>query len=429
MPREMSMPIAQDVAASAGGGGYQREASVIYTPLPSGQNATGVGMNKLFFTIFNPSLWALHRPTPETDPLGLRYGHSVAAPDGSGAMITPDQATPPDLWTFYWKIFGHYIEMVTSSGQKRTQYVMCPAGYNKYLVDVLKYKPLFKDARCRYCDESQAWWAAFDAHWPNAKEPSGAPVNKDRWSYGDKRDLYNAIMKHNPVLEQIRTEAGKWTTGPRWIFEVFDISKMRGERPMDQNEEQVDYQLYFAPKSVFDGLNELYSAGVKFFDLDTPGLIMLTKDCTEGARNAKYRLQNLGPLTLTPEEKAFLESEQSLRDLQPGQLGQDGSILYILSYDEQSKLANLPDKPNVQQLQSAPQAGPSTIQAPTPTQVPAVSSPPPIQPVQVPVGLKPQGLAGAPIVAPPPTGGHPTAPTPPIVGAAPSNKPRGKNTW
>jgi len=340
MSRDVTIDVAADVN-SQNTSSYNREASVTFTPLPAGKNASGIGKNKLFFALFSPSRWSLMKPTTETDPLGLRNHGSL----------------PDDTWTFYWKVFGHYIP--TSSG--RVLFVLCAPEQNKFHVDVLKYKPLLKDARCRYCDESRLWWGKFDEVWKTAKDPraGGALVNPDRWSYKDNREHFEEIVKNNPALAQAKDEAGKWTTGPRWVFSVFDISKYLGERPMDEGETQVDYQLYFAPKTIFDGLNTLYTNGNRFFNTDAPSLILLTKDCSQGSRNTKYGISNIGPWQIGQQEKAYLDDEKMLPDLAPGMFGQENSLVYILSYDEQARLGNLGPTPGqpafVPQQQSQPQ--------------------------------------------------------------------------
>jgi len=308
----MNMPIKADVEdLNKQGGGGSRSASILYAPLPVGQHATTKVGNKIFFGLFSPAKWSLF----QQDNHILKKG---ALPDG--------------LWTFYFKLVGHYVDSTDSLGKNRSQFILCPTETNKYLVDVLKYQPLFKDGRCRYCEENKAWWAKFENRWATSKL-DGSALNPDRWGYD--KDTYKKILSQNPDLNQIKDEAGKWQAGPRWVFQVFDMAKLALERPFDEGENQVDYQFYLGPKTVFEGLNNLAENGIAFYDADKPQQILLTKDCTEGGpRQAKYTVLNLGPLPVNPEEMAYLQDDNSLPDMPWGAPFSEGTVLCVQSYDE-----------------------------------------------------------------------------------------------
>lgn len=418
MARSKTMPVEQAPAAS------NRQfsgASLLYAPLPAGQNASGVGNNKLIFTLFSPSKLSLHNPAPDS-PLA--------------ALIHPG-SIPDTVYTFYWKLHGHYVDVLVG-GQKRAQFVICPKEQNKYHVDVLTFKPLFKDARCRFCDESATWWRKFDEFWKGGSVRfNGAPVKENRWDHS--KDEFKIICQQNPQLTQLRDEAYKFTANPRWIFEVFDLSKYLGERQLAEDEPQVDFQFWFGPKTVFDGLQALESNGINFYEVENPSQILVTKDCTAGARQAKYAVQNLGPYPhFSPEDKAYFADESQLRDLAGSAFGEQDGIVYVLSYEEQCKVGSLPLTPGGNDYPvsnyGAPPAhenrGPSQpIQPYVPAQPAPQAAPQGVQP------YTPPQEAPAPVPHP---GAHPpvqpapasavTAPVPPTPGAGPRAR-RGNSAW
>jgi hypothetical protein len=311
----MNMPVKADAEAlkqTGGGGGGNRRKSILYSPLPLGQHASTKEKNKLYFGLFSPARWSLFNQ--DNHPV-LQMG-----------------AVPSDLWSFYFKLEGHYIDGTDPNGKTRTQFVLCPSKMNTYLSDVLKYRPLFKDGRCRYCEENAAWWAKFEQEWGRSKL-NGSPLNADRWSYD--KEVYKQIIAQNPNLNSIKEEAGKYQAGPRWAFQVWDMSKLLEERPYDEGETSVDYQFYIGPKTVFEGLNGLYENGVPFYDSENPLLVILTKDCTDGGpRQAKYSVQNIGPLGVNAEELKYLQSDDSLPDLPWGAAFEEEAVVVVQSYND-----------------------------------------------------------------------------------------------
>jgi hypothetical protein len=432
MPREMNMDVQADINSQERKA-FVPQASILYLPLPAGKNATGVGKNKLYFGLFSPAAWSMHKTDDE-----VLFADSI----------------PSDLWTFYWKLHGHYVDVQTANGT-RAQFVICPIQQNKYQVETLKYKPLFKDARCRQCEESSRWWAKFNEYWESGKvlDPANMqPVRADRWSY--EKDQFAAIQKHphNKPLTDLRDEASRYQPASRWIFEIFDVSKYSGERPMDEGEDNLDYQIYFGPKTIFDGLFNLHSNGVKFYDSEHPQIILLVKDCSEGVRQTKYSISNLGPFNVSPEELAFLSADSSLRDLKVGRYGEADAIVYALSYNEQCIVSGLSGAhpPNVQvpSMSAAPDTPSAPVQAPMvappvrprmggmavapvvapPPQVAQVAPVAPVQQVAVPQGVQPppQPVGQVAVTAPQP----PQPPQPPSAGAKPvQGRKRGETTW
>jgi len=382
MGRQMNMPIKAEVEALNQENSGNRSKSILYNPLPLGQNATTKMNNKLFMGLFSPAKWSLFQ----------QENHPILLPN----------PVPSDMWSFYFKISGHYVDAYDPAGKKRSQFILCPSEMNKYLTEVLKFKPLFKDGRCRYCEENKAWWGKFESHWPNATL-NGQKVNPDRWSYD--RDGFNAIMKENPNLNQMKEEAGRWGAGPRWVFLVFDVAKLQNERPFDEGETGVDYQYYMGPKTVFEACNNLYENGVQFYDVDNPQIVSLVKDCSQGGpRNAKYQVQTLGSLNVNAEEKKYLSDDNSIPDLPWGEPFSEGTVVCVLSYEEQAKFGQL-------FAVGAGQGQGSPVQNVQPTQPATTSATAPVQPA-------PQEQVGGA-----------SQQTPAAQPGAPAVRRRGQNAW
>jgi hypothetical protein len=399
--RTMNMPVAADVAAMnapKGGGGGGRQ-SGIYKPLPIGKNTKGQKFdNKLYVSLFNPAAWDLHR----------------SGENGEGYVIDPKKIcnpkpVPDDLWTWYWKLEGHYVP---KPGQTdRNLFIVCPKATNKNYVEVLKYKPLFVDDRCAFCDHVKGLWDSFDVVWKTEATWNGAsPPNR----FDCDKELYNKIVTANPKLGTIRKEADNWRVARRFIFVVFDISKMMSERPLDEGQESLELEIWPGPKAVFDGLNTLFTNGKQFWDLDKPELIIATKDCTKGGDFATYTVMPMGVMDLDADTKAYLGDDNSLPKVSSGGLEDAGNAFALcLTYDEQrAVLAQVYGRtPAVQGQPAQPQVG---------------------QPAAAPFGgmAVPQQMAIAP-AAPPPVGHH-APPMAPPQAPPPAAKPRvggGRSSW
>lgn len=342
--RRMDMPIVSGETSSSGGS--FKKNPYIYVALPAGKTK-GKVINKLYVGLFAPSLWPIYS---QEHPL-LH----------SGGV--------PDVGTFYWRFNGHFVPVRKSDGTHRQAFVLCAPQQNKFQVEELKYGPLFKDERCRYCEETKAWWERFDDEWNKT-------VSGDRRDYSIEQ--FQHVVAANTNLRQIKEAATRWRSTPRYIFQVFDVSKALKERNMDKGEE-LALQLYFAPKKIYEGLSDLYTSGVHFFEADSPSSIVVVKDTT--GPFADYRVQNLGPLSITDETKAYVGDDANqvpvmASDADAEDNGDDGAVrLVVLSYDEQRILSGLEGPPGSGSSldTEAKNFNPDKLEEPS-TPVPSISS-------------------------------------------------------
>ena len=370
---EFNMPIEQDVQGSEALRN-RRRSSVFYTPLPAGRTQA-VAHNKLFFALFNPASWPIFQ--------------------ARGDIVLPN-TIPAALGTFYWKFHVHYCKVRMPDGSIRDGMpVICAPKQNSFHVEVLKYGPMFKDARCRICEEAVAWWQKFDAEWGRATN-QGQPLG-NRWDY--QREAFTQIVNGNPSLKQLHEEANHYTQQIRWVYIVLDLSKVFGERKLDPDETGVQLEPFLSSKQVFDGLKTLIDTGVRFYDENNPQVIVLTKDTTKGTRFAKYSISNLGPWTADPAFRAYIANDTNLPVIVGGRPGEDDAQLLVLSYDEQRDFLGMMGEPGTgstlqQQAQNfnyGANAGGTGLPAPSPQPVqPYV---PPVQPYVPPGAPAPQQYA------------------------------------
>lgn len=316
---EMTMPIAQEIEGSAQQSNGKGRRSSFYTPLPTGRTQ-GVASNKLYFALFNPSTWPIFNMT---------------AP-----MCAPNSI--PKIGTFYWKLFVHYVAVQMPDGSVRDGMpVLCAPKQNAFHTEVMKYGPVFKDARCRICEEAAAWWNTFDAEW-NRTTFNGRPLD-NRW--GLSHDAFKATIASNPVLKQQHETASTWSQQMRWVFQVLDLDKVMGVRPLDADQQGVQFEPYLSSKTVFDGLLGLHNNGVAFYDENSPAVICITKDTTKGARWASYGVSNLGPWQVDPAFRAYISNEANLVPIVGGRPGEEDAQIFVLSYEEQREVLGLMGEP------------------------------------------------------------------------------------
>jgi hypothetical protein len=297
MSREMNMPVQRDVFNMNSGGSRKFSPNFVCLPTEDGK----VAHNKLFFSLYRPASWKFFQEN----------------------QVGGQLSVPEDLWTFYFRLFGHYIENfpIEGSTNTRTAFAICRKSLNEYLVKTLGQRPIFVEDKCPACEEAAIWWAKWKDSWK--------ALGIDRYKL--EKDEYKKIVeKDHPEMKEIRDEASKFNSSDRFVFMIFDYSKVLGERKMDEGEENVDFQSYFGPKKVFDGLYNIHTMGVKFWDIENPRVVVVTRDTSKGVRMSDYTI-NLFPDApdFNAEEKAYLEDERNLPD--------PSDQILLLSYDEMSE--------------------------------------------------------------------------------------------
>jgi hypothetical protein len=288
-------------------GGFIRD-NHLYSPLPNGMAASGIGNNQLFFSLFNPASWDIFNPTQEN---GL-----IEAINPN--VIVDSAGQPTDAWTFYFKCLGHYAEVPGERGTDRF-FVACPKQVNAYLTDTFGWRPLFKETHCPFCTESRDWWKLYDEAYRHAKTATGAhPGDRNALDKAGK-DLIHML---NPVLNDIRQIIDGMRLADRFVTSVFDLDKASGKRKLDTGETEVNYQMWMGPKPVYVALNSAYQKGLKFFNADTARPFNVTKDCTRGARYATYTLAaEFSDVTFTPDRVAYLMDPANLAKITSGRFG------------------------------------------------------------------------------------------------------------
>ncbi len=399
-----NMPYKREKEQEGGNSGGQN--LKLYRPL---ENKPGLKTNnEVLVPLCSPTKWNLFNPTPEQ---AVKYGYAAGSDGGSLRSI------PSDLFTFYFKLFVHKASKYQRpDGSVGFAYIICPIKFNDYLVKVLGFGPLFEEPRCAHCEKEREWW---DAH-------------KKRWAelgYDDeaKKALttpdYRKMVDGDPVLKKTREVARGFKAMERYVINIFDHDKFTQKRSLDEGQTSVEYQLWLAPRSIFDKLNNIYEISesnveqgldVPFFDTSSPqGLHVLTviKDTTECVGNnfikTKYDVMAGKRHVYTPEWLAYLNNIDARVD--------PSEFVFLANYEDTKH--ELADKasPSAPQETSpvVPQTTPqvnmpgmgSTPQASVPT---PPSTPVPVQqeaPVQ-------QAASSVPTPPTPPANGAPTPPTP-----------------
>lgn len=424
MERELNIPVDADIASTEGDSRSWKASSRFYAlPREDGKVAT----NKVFIPLFNPASCAFFRGT---------------------------EAYPSDIWTYYVKIPGHFVSGIANEQGEGThsEFVVCPVELDKYLTEILGYKPRFavddnsakRWGKCYCCEESSKHWIIWKDEWSRTGVDRYAMLKED----GGK-DKYKAYVAANPVLQEARDTAQKYSTRNSFYFPVFDVSKLWGERPLDEGEETVSYQIYPGPETVWKALYLLHrQVGVKFFSLEDPKIILITRDNSKGSRYCDYDVQDYRhPYNFPEQVMSYLSTEDQLPDF--------SDLVTIMEPSELAELSGLGhDTQQAVTATVAPPAPPATVAPPAIENAPVAPAPtapqaPPVQAAPTPVAAPasapvqpttpvPQGAAptqAAPVPGPtntnPPAGAAPAPVAPPAEGTAPNppNRTRGRNVW
>ena len=394
-----------------------------YKPLPDEPGLTV--HNKAVIGLVAPARWAMFNPTVDEIE---KYG------------FTSTPVFPDIEWGhLYFQVSTHRITNFSyPNGNTGFAYTVCPNEINKYLVEGLNLPPLFDTpVRCAYCEEKDRLW---DVH-KDAWESLG--INRSDLS----KDGYFDAMKKNDILQNTRDAARAATASARYILNIFDHDKFTGKRPMDEGQTALAWQSWYAPQSIYRGIQSLHTglqeAGQPaYFDFENPAgvnVLSIVKDTTGWTKSSKikteYSVQNMGERYQYPADwLAYLNNDEAYAD--------PSGYLKVLSYEEQKYYisqmneskpsynkkttvdmgAARPVPPVQMQVPPAPQA---PVAAPTPVKVAQVPQMPPSAPVAVaPVGPTPPPPA-SPVAAPPrAVAPIPTLPTaPPQPQAAPPASP------
>jgi len=404
----------------------------IYKPLPdkAGQSIN----NDVVIPLFSPHNWKLFNPTPED---AQKYGMV-----GSG-LVSMNPSDP--VHTFYFRLPVHNVQNFSHSdgSVKRFAQVICPIALNRYLIESLGRGPLFNSPRCAFCEQEQRHWDAFNARWETCGTDKSTLSKEGYWKFIDG-DL---------ILSAEREGTRKFGVDTRFVISIFDHAKFVGTRPLDDGETGVEHQIWFAPKSIKQGLLQLYEAGAggfRFFKPTEQGFPILyvnknTKECkATDMRPTKYDVgfaNNYHPYP--PEWLEYLQNSGAMVD--------PSDFVYLVTYEEaryhvasQQSVSSNVVSPSAQPAAGAPPAGvPGAVGAPPvafspPGAAPASAGVPPgsVSPdgYAAPQGVLPQGAPpvdtvspGAPQGAPPvaPQGAPIPAQPPAAAGAPPTATPGG----
>jgi len=389
----------------------------LYKPLPhvSGESF----MNELVVPVFSPKNWAIFNQTPEDCArLGLTGVNPFAAGEGQ-----------EDLITFYLRVATHSIKNYTyPDGRTGFASVICPKGFNNYLTQVTGRTGLFKSDNCPFCTASSNAWSQYNARWKEIEMERG--ISKKDLNPDGRRE----IAKKDDVLKYWYELAVGFTSQDKYVLSPFDHSKYLGVRPKDGEDEELGYQPYFAPKTIFGYLVEFWKEDSKsglspFFSLEDPeGFRIIkvkksTEDCRgNNLRDTKYTVMQGSRFQYPDEWKNYLKDINNMADPSP--------YLAILTPSEMEKYAN--DSGDVgtsyntpAQTQSQPPVQ-QQVQASAPPSAPSGNfSAPAIQrqatPPSVGVMNAPPTTAGAPLVPQVNLQGPPmAAPSVPVPPTAPS---------
>jgi hypothetical protein len=420
-----NMPHKKDL--EGGGGGSSKK---LYRPLP--EKAGSKVANEVFISLFSPTNWKMFNPSAED---AQKYGIR-----GGGGLVS----LPPELATFYFKIPVHQVsDFVRPDGSVGFSYVICPIKLNKYLVEFLEFEPMFENPRCAHCEKEQEWWNEHNKRWAELGYDDDTKKHLDNTGY-------NNIIDNDPVLKKTRSVARSYKTNDRYIINIFDHAKWSSARPLDDGQTSVEFQLWFAPRSIFEKLMNIYeTTGIAFFDTSQPDgvtVISVIKDTTECSdrdlRRTKYDALAGRKVVYPPELLGYLNDYGGMVD--------PSELVHFPVYEDmkhhlggdspQSAATNAPAPQLASGVVPPPQPnmpnpGISQPSVPTPPgQAPAAPAPTPAAPApaSVPVPSAPAQHAGNPVapVAPTmpvqptqPAGGPPIPPPPPAAPQPPQQQP------
>ncbi|MDC1299892.1 hypothetical protein N8Z24_00135 [bacterium] len=382
----------------------------LFKPLPHIAGESFV--NELVIPVFSPKNWEVFNHPPETrEKLGLTEFNPFAASDSQ----------QQDLITFYLRVSVHSVKNYSyPDGRTGFASVVCPNEFNKYLSQVAGRPKLFKSDHCPFCTAAQSAWGQYNARWKEIEQERGI-LKKDLTQEG-RRD----IAKQDDVLKHYYEQARSLSPVDRYVFSVFDHSKFSGERPMDGETDELKYQVYFAPKTIFTHLVDFWKEDSKsgqapFFSIEDPeGFRIIkvkknTEECRGGnLRDTKYTVMMGQRFQYSEEWQGYLKDIDNMADPSP--------YLNILTPSEMEAYANTPDNnamsynaPPVQQQNTyspPPSAPPTGFQPPVASSAPAYSPPPSVA-----------DASPVPSVPSVPQATQPSMPVPPVVPSPPQNAP------
>lgn len=332
----------------------------LYRPLPFGCKQKHT--NQLFVGLFRPSQWQMFK----------RDGRVVGIPD--------------DLTTFHFMLPTHRVDnFPRPDGSFGSTSVVCPAKLTYYLsqlgmVSNWVCEPLFENPRCPFCEKAKQWWDVYET------EKVKAGYSADKYL---TRDEAQHLRNINPIAKEANRTARKWGASNRYILQVFDHDKFEGRRTPGEGEDAtMAFQLWLAPKTVYEQLKNQFDIGYHFFDTTNPEgvfIIQATKDTMncpsdKNLLNTEYHL-GVGPVRhqYTPEVLNYLNNWDARVDPSP--------FVPMVSYEELLHYVgndNMPVSPTVSQVVPS-----SNVQAPTMTpgmpSVPNIPQTTPNVPQTVPV--------------------------------------------
>lgn len=343
----MNMPVAKEKAMenqSKGEGNLS-----IYKPAP--EEAGAVFTNEIIVSLMYPGRWKLFNPDQTMIDMYGMTGAGIGLPDGS------------ELVTFYLKLPVHGIpNYKRPDGSIGYTYVVCPNALNEYLQNTFSGAPLFHDSvQCAFCQERQRWWDVSNSRWSEL----GLKV----WDL--KGEARTAKIKSDSVLSNAHEMAGKYRVMDRYPMNVFDYSKQSGSRPLDEGQEYVGLQAWFAPKPVFESLRSHYEEGWDFWNLDRPDgvqIIKVTKDTTEVTAQKPWKTSYA--VTMAP-QRIMIQPEILKYLGDPNNQVDPSNFVAVSSYEAMvAHIQNANNPPQVStqnRTYSGPAPQTSTPMNPTPT--------------------------------------------------------------
>ena len=267
--RKMGMPVTketEDLEKKGKGGGSFKWYSML--PREDGKKAN----NRLYFALFRPSI----------------FTHF------NGVL-------PEDLYAYYFKIPVHYLY---DPEEGRSLPIMCINGVNGMLKDLQQRigAPViqaFPNQKCKYCEINANLWKK---------------ANERREMLGGKNVEWKVLEQDEEWMVR-RNMARSFTAVNRFYFLVLDVDKLMGRKAIQEGE-VIQMQLYNGCESVFKGLAQKYELGYKFWDVDSPLIIVVARDNKDGARRPDYIL-DIDPevMRFSKEVRELVLTEQFFPDL------------------------------------------------------------------------------------------------------------------
>jgi len=341
----------------------------LYRPLPlkTKEKAT----NEIYVGAMEPGRWDLFNTSEErVKKLGLNPDFKLCSPEGQ------------PLVTFFFTLPLHRVsDMRRPDGSQGFTYVLCNKKMNNQLQTLLHNDKLFVNDKCAFCEEEAHYWGIFNAQW------DVIGIKKD--SVKGDREAWSNIVNNDKVMKAARAKAKEYSTSDRYLFDVFDLSKLYGKRPLDEGEESLQKQIWFAPKTIWESLcdiwHELSSAGVPMFHEIVNNQVFplnLTKDTMDCSGNnfvsTKYKLAtSIVRKDIDPAYGEYLTS--------PGTGCDPSDLFVVMSYDEQKSFVGSsnvgeeePPEPPRATIPASPKMMPPPMnyKAPAPSEEDASEEPP-----------------------------------------------------